>query len=224
MFFHIFTHVKANDGAFVTKHILSQSFRQFSFTNTGRAKEEEAAYRSIFIFKACTSTTNRLAHSHNSSILTDNAFVKLSFQFEQSITFAFSQLLHGNTSPRSYNFCHIISSYDKFLSNFCQSSCQLALQFVFFIAPFCGKLVLLLCYSIVFFQLHIFQFFLNLASRQGAFVKLNAQSSTSFVHQVNCLVRQISISNISIRKFYRSFNSFFFNTQAMEFFVTLTQA
>ena len=123
MFFHIFAHIKANHGAFITKHILCQSFCQFSFTNTSRAKEEEAAHRSILIFKACTSTTNSLAHSNNCSILTDDAFVKLRFQFEQSVTFTFGKFLHGDTSPRSYNFCHIISSYYKFLGNFCQSCC-----------------------------------------------------------------------------------------------------
>ena len=224
MLFHVFRHIEAQHSTFIAKQLLCQCLRQLSFAYTGRTEEQEGTDRSVFVLKACAGTANSSAYRAHSLILTYNTLVQTLLQLQQTAAFCFRQTCQRNTGPGSNNLSYILRSYRLLHGNLGQGCRQLCLQLCLVVTQLRCLFVILLLYSLFLFHLQIFQLLLQLSCRCRFFIQLDTQTGTGLIHQVDSLIRQISVRNIAVAQLHCSLNSLRLNLQLMEFLITLAQS
>ena len=222
--FHVFRHIEAQHSAFIAKQLLCQCLRQLSFAYTGRTEEQEGTDRSVFVLKACAGTANSSAYRAHSLILTDNTLVQTLLQLQQTAAFCFGQTCQRNTGPGSNNLSHILRSYRLLHGHLSQGCRQLRLQLGLLVTQLRCLFVILLLYSLLLFHLQIFQLLLQLSCRRRFFIQFDTQTGTGLIHQVNSLIRQISVRNIAVAQLHCSLDSLRLNLQLVEFLITLAQS
>ena len=87
MLLHVFAHIDTYHVAFIIKKYLCQGLSELSLADTGRAKEDKGANRTVRILDSGTRTDNGLADSLDCLILTDNMLVQDFLQVNQFSTF-----------------------------------------------------------------------------------------------------------------------------------------
>ena len=222
--FHILRHIEAQHRAFITKKLRRQSLRQLCLANARRAEEEEGAYRTVDILKACTRAAHSSAHSAHGLLLPDNTLMQACLQLQQTAAFLFVQLGQRNPRPRGNDRRHILYVYRCAQRHICQRLCQPGLQIAFLIAQCSSLLIILRLHGLLLLQLRIFQLLAQRTRRSGLLIQLHARSCAGLVHQVNSLVRQISVGYITVTKLHSGADSLIRQLQLVEFLIMLAQA
>ncbi len=107
MFFHVFGHVKTNQGALVVKQKLGKRFSQFGFPDACRPQENKRSDGASGFFQPGPGAANRLRHSGNSLVLSNYPVMEEIFHPQEFFGFAFHQARHGNPGPAANDFRNI---------------------------------------------------------------------------------------------------------------------
>ena len=98
-FLHVFAHVDTHHVLLVIKQRLRKGFCQLGLADAGRAKEQEAAQRTVRVLDARTGAQDSFAHALDSFILPNDALMQRVLKVEQLLALAFHQLRHRDARP-----------------------------------------------------------------------------------------------------------------------------
>lgn len=108
MLFHIFRHIHADHGLFITEHCLSQRLAQFGFSYTGRAQKQERADRAFGVLQSYPSAANGPCHRRYRFLLADDPLVEDLLQPQKPLAFLLCQLYHRYAGPAGDNLGDIL--------------------------------------------------------------------------------------------------------------------
>ncbi len=95
----ILGHVDADQGAFVVEEAAGQGAAEFGFADAGGAEEDEAADGTVGVLEAAAGAQDGLGDGGDGVVLTDDALVKLAFEVEELVHFAFEQARDRHAGP-----------------------------------------------------------------------------------------------------------------------------
>ena len=105
---HIFGHIDADHGVFVTEHGLGQCLAQLGLADTGRAEEQERTDRALRVAQADTAAADCLGNCGYSLALTDDTLMQRILEVQQTLSLVLGQLSNRNTGPAGDNGGNIV--------------------------------------------------------------------------------------------------------------------
>ena len=197
------THVEADERVFFAEEELSQSLGKLRLTHTGRTGEDERTTWTLRILQARASTTDRLAQRMDCLLLTNNPLVQLGFHPQQTLAFFLRQLEDWDTSRCRENLS------DQVLVNLSDDVEVPGLPFLLTLGLLADQVLLVVAQPRGLLEvLSVDRRFLLAADRCDALVELaqirrsghaaNPQACTSFVDEVNRLVRKEPVIDVAI--------------------------
>ena len=104
MLFHVLGHIETEHGVFVAEHRLRQRLAQLGFSDAGRTKEDEGAYRTLGVLESDSAAADRLGNSGHCLVLTDDALVENLLHVEQAVALLLGELHNGDPCPVGNDF------------------------------------------------------------------------------------------------------------------------
>ena len=220
-------HIQLDEGVLVTEEELSQRFRELSFTNTRGPGKDERTAGTLRVLQTCATASNRLRQSFDSLRLTDNATVQFVFHIDQLGRLSLRQLHDWDTRRHGENLRNIVLGHLKNLGlprtaplrfHFLASSRNL----LFLIPQGGGALEVLIVNRSLFSGTNLCDLVVQFADLRRRRHAANTQTRTGLIHQVNSLVRQEAVRNVTIRKRRRCLNRLIRDDYLMVCFVAVT--
>ena len=221
-------HIQLDEGVLISEEELSQCLGELSFTNTRGPGKDERTAGTLRVLEPCATASNRLRQSLDGLRLANNATVQFVFHIDQLGRLSLRQLDDWDTRRHSENLRNIVLGDLKNLGlprtaplrfHFLASSRDL----LFLIPQGGGALEVLIVNGGFFSGANLGDLVIQFADLRRRRHAANTQPCPSLVHQVNGLVRQETIRNVTIRKRRRRLNRLIRDNHFVVCFVAVTQ-
>ena len=199
MFFHELRHIQANKGIHCVKHIACKALYQFRLAHTCRAHKNEG---NRFFLRADTHTVSAdgLCHRLHRLILTHNMGLQAVSQILNLLVLLRLNFAGRNFCPKLNNSGQVLNGHCRCrdliqLLNFCRQLAQLASNH--------SQTLIILVFRVLgeHAQLQLIVVpFLFLFRTQGNFFATQIHIGAGFIQQVDGLIRQKTVGNISLRQ------------------------
>ena len=226
--FHVLRHVQADHCGFVAEQELGECLCKLGLAYAGWAQEDERTRRTLGVFEPSTCAANCLRHSLDGLLLADDSTVQFILHAQKLGGLFLGELINGDSRPQRQHlgdclFVNLIEQVDSgslhlyifgffvgqevFLSVAQKSSCfkVLRLNGLFLLTDDIGEFILDL--SVIWRGLHA----------------ANAQARSGLVDEVDCLIGQEAIRDVTIGHVGCGHESLIGDGDPVMLFVTLTQ-
>ncbi|GBE30319.1 hypothetical protein BMS3Bbin04_01351 [bacterium BMS3Bbin04] len=226
---HVLAHIDANNCLLVTEQVFGKNICELCLSHAGRSEEDETPDRTIRILEAGAAASDGFDQLLNSLILTYNTLLEKVTHFEQTLALTAGDTVYRNACYHAHNGRYIFSSRLDFLVGFIAlpllaGCCKIILKFTLFITKLGSFFVFLLLDQIVFFALQLFNLGFQLEDTFGHNQVLQSQTATGFIENVDGLVRQKAVRDVSVRQKYRLAQTLFIEQDAVVVFVIFLQS
>src|SRR6266852_6997453 len=204
---HELGHIEADQRLFAAEHEVGQGARDFGLAHARRTEEQERADGPVRTLQAGTAAANGSGQRQNSFVLRDDPFVQLFFDAQQFLRLFFFNGSDGHAGPARYHVLDVLPT-DNASGGF--------IEVVFFAK---GAQVLALLAFLVRVEARL----LELVVRDGVFHAVYDEldplldfgdllgqrslaqlyACPSFVNQINRLVRQEAVWDVTVRMRHR---------------------
>src|ERR1022692_1296461 len=203
MLLHELRHVEADQSLFRSEHELSQRARHFRLADARRAKEKERANRPVWTLQSCARTPDRTGQRADRFILRNDALVQLFFNAQQLLRLFFFDGSDGNASPaRDYIF-DVLAAYDTsgrlVQMIFLAQRAQILALLAFFIRVETCLLEFMVGDRVLHAMHDELDALLDFGDLLGLRGLPQLYARTGFVYQVNRLIRQEPVWNVTVR-------------------------
>ena len=226
---HVLRHVQADHCGFVAEQELGECLCKLCLAYAGWAQEDERTRRTLGVFEPGACAANCLRHSLDGLLLADDSTVQFILHAQQLGGLFLGELINGNSRPERQHlgdclFVNLIEQVDS-------SSLHLYI-FGFFVGqevflsvaqkPCCFKVLRL---NSLFLLTHdIGEFILDLSVVGRGFHAPNAKPRSGLVNQVDCLIGQEAIRDVTIGHVGGGHESLIGDGDPVMLLVALTQA
>ena len=202
MLFHKLGHIKPYHCALITEKRCGKRLAKLGFTYARRSEEDERACRSVRIFQSYPASADSLGNSGNRLILTDYPPVKLLLHMDQSLAFLLGELNNGNVRPFRNNRRYFIGSYNSvcfgvLLLPALFSVGKVSFDLLFLVTQSRRTFEILTVDGGSLFLVYAFDLILKLTDILGRCVGTKTHLGCRFIYQVNRLVGQKSVADVS---------------------------
>src|SRR3984957_11707889 len=204
---HEFGHIEADQSFLGAEHELRQGAGDFGFAHARGTKEQERSDRPVRVLQAGAAAADGAGQSAYGFVLRDDSLVQLFFNPQQLLSFFFLDRSDGHAGPTRDHVLDILAA-DYARGRFVQmiffaKSAQVLALFAFLVRIETGLLELVVRDGVFHpvndeldALLHLGEFF-----GQRSLAQLYA--GAGFVDEVDCLVGQEAVGNITVRVRYR---------------------
>src|SRR6202790_5039829 len=223
--FHELRHVEAHQRLFRTKEEFGEAPGHFGFSDAGGPQEEEAAYRAQGRLESRAAAANRACQGGDGFILANDALVQLGLDGHKFLLLSFFDGSDADAGPARHHFLDIFARDDSRGGVVQLEALAEGAQIFFFLAFFFGIEARLLEFVRGDGAFHTvgdeLDSFLDLADffRDAGLAQLDARAG--FVDQVDGLVRQEAVWNVTVRKIHGVAQRIVGIADGVEFFVAL---
>ena len=212
MALHVFGHVELNERLGIAEHRFRQRFGEQSLADARGPKEGKGADWPARIFEISARTAERFANGGDGFVLPDDHTGHLIFHGEQALSFVLFHPLERNAGPFGHDVQNVL--FVDFDALFFaagapggQNSFLLFFGLLFLIAHGCSAFEVLLFDGLFLAGFNLFDIGFEVFDLRRPSHGANPRARAGFVHEVDRLIRQIAVGDITVGKFDRGFES-----------------
>src|SRR5579863_9826139 len=206
MLLHEFRHIEADQSFLGAEHELRQGAGYFGFANARGTEEQERPNRPVRILQPRAAASDGASQRADGFVLADDSLVQLFFDAEELLGFFFLDRSDGDAGPAGDHVFDVFAA-DYAGGRFVQmiffaKSAQVLALFAFLITVETRLLELVVRDGVFHAVNDELDAFLHLGQllRQRSLAQLHTRAG--FVDEVNCLVGQEAVGNITVRVRY----------------------
>ena len=203
--FHVFAHVDTDKRILTAKKFLAKDFRKFRLADTRRTEEQEATHRALVVADTRTATTDGLDNRIDRLILPNHALLDFVAQMQKLLSFFATQPADRNSRHLANHVANDVFIDNRrfrfFILDLFLAFGNAVLQFFFASAELgCRTIILIgnrfffLLDALAEFVFHVLQVLRNLDG-------IETHTGTRFVENVNRLVRQEALADVTFAQF-----------------------
>src|SRR5579872_2678208 len=200
---HEFRHIEADQSLLGSEHELGQGAGNFSFADAGGTKKQERSDGTVRVLQARTAAADGASQSTDGFVLADDALVEFFFYAQQLLGFFFFDRSYRDAGPaRDHVFDVFTADYAgrRFVQMiFFAKSAQVLALFAFLVRIETGLLELVVRDGVFHPVNDELDALLHLGQFLGERSLAQLYAGAGFVDQVNCLVGQEAVGNITVR-------------------------